>query len=181
VKLDHVPRLYGLVAEFDSPTHILTAAHKVREAGYKKVEAYTPFPIEEVSHALGHTHTWVPYIVLAGGIGGAVLGFSLCYLASTQWYPMLTGGRPFNSWPSFIPVTYECTILGASVSAVLGMLGLNGLPEPHHPLFNVDRFQHASRDRYYLCIEAKDPKFDRAMTRAFLHGLHASEVCDVEY
>lgn len=174
---EHGP--YGLLAEFDSPTQILAAARKTREAGYKNVEAYTPFPIEDLSHALGHHHSWVPYICLAGGIGGAVLGFALCYWTSVIAYPMNIGGRPLNSWPSFIPVTYECTILFASFSAVIGMMMLNGLPQPHHPLFNSERFALASRDRYFLCIEAKDPKFDPAGTRAFLQSLHPSEVSDV--
>lgn len=171
---------YGMLAEFDSPNQILAAARKVRAAGYKNVEAYTPFPVEELSHELGHHHSWVPYICLAGGIGGAVLGFALCYWTSVIAYPMNIGGRPFNSWPSFIPVTYECTILGASFAAVIGMLMLNGLPQPYHPLFNSERFALASRDRYFLCIEAKDPKFDPVGTREFLRGLHPSEVSDVE-
>lgn len=181
MKRDTAHGRYGLLAEFDSPAQIVAAARKTREAGYKKVEAYTPFPIEELAHELGHHHSWVPYICLAGGIAGAVLGFGLCYWTSVIAYPMNIGGRPFNSWPSFIPVTYECTILLASFSAVIGMLVLNGLPEPHHPLFNSERFALASRDRYFLCVEAKDPKFDAAATRTFLQGLRASEVSDVEY
>jgi len=172
---------YGMLAEFDSPTQILAAARKVRAAGYKNVEAYTPFPIEELSHELGHHHSWVPYICLAGGITGALVGFGLCYWTSVIAYPMNIGGRPLNSWPSFIPVTYECTILFAAFSAVIGMMVLNGLPEPHHPLFNSERFALASRDRYFLCVEAKDPKFDPAATRTFLQGLHASEVSDVAF
>jgi hypothetical protein len=181
MKLDHVPRLHGLMAEFDSPQQILDAAHQVRNAGYRKVEAYSPYPIEELWEALGHHQSWVPWIVLGGGVSGAVLGFGLCYWVSAIAYPLNIGGRPFNSWPSFIPVTFECTILLASLSAVMGMLALNGLPMPHHPVFNVDRFAHASRDRYYLCIEAGDPKFDKNATRAFLQGLRPAEVADVEY
>jgi len=181
MKLDHVPRLYGLLAEFETPTEIVAAAKQVRAAGYRKVEGYSPFPIEELAHALDTHHSKVPYLVLAGGIMGATLGFGLCYWTSVIAYPMNIGGRPFNSWPAFIPVTYECTILFSSLSAVLGMLALNGLPQPNHPLFNVDRFAHASRDKYFLCIEAKDPKFDLNQTRAFLQGLRPSEVSDVEY
>jgi hypothetical protein len=181
MKLDHVPRLYGLVAEFNTPDEIVAAAKAARAAGYRKVEGYSPFPIEELAHALENHHSKVPYLVLAGGITGATLGFSLCYWTSVIAYPMNIGGRPFNSWPAFIPVTYECTILLSCLSAVLGMLALNGLPEPHHPLFNVDRFSLASRDKYFLCIEAKDPKFEVDQTRAFLQGLRPSEVSDVEY
>ncbi len=181
MKLDHVARLYGLVAEFDTPAAIVAAAKEARAAGYRNLEAYSPFPIEELAHALDNHHSKVPYLVLGGAIAGATLGFGLCYWTSVIAYPMNIGGRPFNSWPAFIPVTYECTILFASLSAVLGMLALNGLPEPHHPLFNVDRFSLASRDKYFLCIEAKDPKFETSQTRAFLQGLRPSEVSDVEY
>lgn len=181
MKLDHVARLYGLIAEFDSPTQVVAAARQVRAAGYRKVEAYSPYPIEELWEAVGHHHSRVPWIVLAGGVSGASLGFGLCYWVSTMAYPLNVGGRPFNSWPAFIPVTFECTILLAALSALMGMLALNGLPEPHHPVFNVDRFALASRDRYYLCIDATDPKFDKATTRAFLLGLRPAEVSDVEY
>jgi len=180
MKLDHVPRLYGLLAEFDSPRQILAAAHQVHNAGYRKVEAYSPYPIEELWEVLEHKSK-VPWIVLGGGVSGAVLGFSLCYWVSTMAYPLNVGGRPWNSWPAFIPVTFECTILLSALSAVMGMLALNGLPLPHHPVFNVDRFAFASRDRYYLLIEATDPKFDKMSTRAFLQGLHPVEVSDVEH
>jgi hypothetical protein len=172
--------LYGLLAEFDSPEQIVVAARRAREAGYRKMEAYSPFPMEELSHAMGIHHSLVPYIVLAGGIMGALGGFALCYWKSAIAYPMNIGGRPLNSWPAFIPVTYECTILAASLSAVFGMLAINGLPRPHHPVFNVDRFSQASRDRYFLCIQAEDPKFERAATRDFLKSLHPLEVSDVE-
>jgi hypothetical protein len=181
MKQHHVPRLHGVMAEFDSPTQILAAAHQVRNAGYRHVEAYSPYPIEELWEALGHHRSWVPWLVLVGGVSGAVLGFALCYWVSAIAYPVNIGGRPFNSWPAFIPVTFECTILLASLSAVMGMLALNGLPTPHHPVFNVERFVHASRDRYYLCIDARDPKFDHNVTRAFLHNLRPIEVTDVQY
>ena len=174
------PQLYGLLAEFDSPAALVAAAEKTRAAGYRRLDAYTPFPIEELAHALGHHRSLVPYLVLAGGISGALGGFGLCYWASVIAYPLNIGGRPFNSWPSFLPVTFECTILLASFAAVFGMFALNGLPRPHHPVFNVDRFRHASRDRYYLCIEAEDPRFDRTATRNFLVSLHPSEVSEVE-
>jgi len=174
------PRLYGYLAEFESPSQIVAAARRTREAGYRKIEAYTPFPLEELNHALGYHRSWVPYMVLAGGVFGALAGFGLCYWVSTTAYPMNIGGRPFNSWPAFIPVTFECTILFAALSAVFGMLAVNGLPMPYHPIFNAERFVSASRDRYYLCIEAEDPKFDPKATREFLQSLSPSEVSDVE-
>lgn len=177
--LDVRPQLYGLLAEFDSPAALVRAARRAREAGYRKLEAYTPFPIEELNHALGYHHSRMPRIVLAGGLLGALGGFALCYWTSVIAYPLNIGGRPFNSWVSFIPVTFECTILAASLSAVFGMLALNGLPMPHHPVFNVERFARASRDRYFLCIQVEDPKFDRQATRSFLQSLHPSEVADV--
>jgi len=174
------PRLYGCLAEFENPGDLVAAARRAREAGYRKLEAYTPFPIEELNHALGYHRSWVPYLVLAGGIVGALGGFGLCYWASTIAYPMNIGGRPMNSWPAFIPVTFECTVLLASLSAVVGMFALNGLPMPHHPVFNAERFALASRDRYFLCIESEDPRFDGKTTREFLRALRPSEVSDVE-
>jgi hypothetical protein len=178
-RLDVRPQLHGVLAEFESPVALVQAARRARAAGYRKLEAYTPFPIEELNEALAYHHSWVPHIVLAGGLLGALGGFALCYWTSVIAYPMNIGGRPFNSWVSFIPVTFECTILAASLSAVVGMLALNGLPMPHHPVFNVERFAHASRDRYFLCIQADDPRFDREATRSFLASLHPSEVADV--
>jgi hypothetical protein len=172
--------LHGLLAEFDSPAALVAAAEATRQAGYRRTDAFTPFPIEEVAHALGHHHSKVPYMVLTGGILGALGGFGLCYWTSVIAYPMNIGGRPFNSWPSFLPITFECTILLAAFAAVFGMLALNGLPRPYHPVFNVERFTHASRDRYFLCIQADDPRFDRVATRAFLAGLHPSEVSEIE-
>lgn len=174
------PDVYGLLAEFTTPGALVAAAEKSRAAGYRRLDAYTPFPIEEVAHALGHHHSKVPALVLSGGILGALGGFGLCYWTSVIAYPMNIGGRPFNSWPSFLPVTFECTILLAAVAAVFGMLALNGFPRPHHPIFNAERFVHASRDRYFLCIQADDPRFDAKQTRAFLESLQPSEVCAVE-
>jgi hypothetical protein len=179
VKLEPGKSLHGLMAEFDSTTQIVAAARRTREAGYRKIEAYTPFPIEDLNHALGLHRSLVPYIVLTGGILGALGGFALCYWTSAIAYPMNIGGRPLNSWPAFIPVTYECTILASSLSAVFGMLMLNGLPRPHHPVFNVERFHTASRDRYFLCIESSDPRFDLATTKEFLRSLHPLEVSEV--
>lgn len=174
------PGLYGLLAEFDNPTDIVHAAHKAYEEGYRSMDAYSPYPIEELSEAVGFHHTKLPLIVLVGGIIGGLAGFALQYWTSVLDYPLNVGGRPYNSWPSFIVPTFETTILGAALSAVFGMLALNGLPRPYHPVFNSERFALASRDRFFLCIEAKDPKFDRDKTAEFLRSLGPREVIDVE-
>jgi hypothetical protein len=174
------PLIHGLMAEFNSADDLIAAAHRIHDAGYHNVDAYTPYPIEEVSEALGHHRSKLPLIVLIGGILGGLGGYSLQFWAATIAYPMNIGGRPFHSWPAFIVPTFECTILAAALFAVLGMFALNGLPHPYHPVFNVPRFALASRDRYFLVVEARDPKFDRAETERFLTGLKASEVFEVE-
>ena len=171
-------RIYGLMAEFDSPTALVTAARQAREAGYRKMDAYSPFPIEELSEVLHH-HDRLPLLVLIGGIVGGTSGFLFQYWASAIDYPINVGGRPLLSWPSFIPVTFEMTILVAAFAAVLGMLGLNGLPMPYHPVFNVPRFEYASRNRFFLCIESSDPLFDEDVTGKFLESLEPREVCEV--
>jgi hypothetical protein len=176
----HEPRLYGLLAEFASPQDLLDAVRAVRAAGYREIDAYTPFPIEEVSEAIGHRGSPLPFIVFFGGLVGAAGGYFFQYWVSAVDYPLNIGGRPLHSWPAFIPVTFEMTILVAGLAAVLGMLALNRLPMPYHPLFSVPRFALASRDRYFLSIQVVDPKFDRAATRAFLLELHPSGVFDVE-
>ena len=175
------PRLYGLLAEFASPQDLVEAAEAARSAGFRRLDAFTPFPIERLSEALGHRPSKVPMLVLIGAILGALLGYGLQYWISAVSYPLNIGGRPYNSWPAFIPVTFELTILVAGVFTVLGMLALNGLPTPYHPVFNVPRFALASRDRYVLCVESKDAKFDEAATRSFLEGLRPSGVFDVEW
>lgn len=172
--------LYGLIAEFDKPENLLVAARRAYQEGYRRMDAYTPFPIEELAEAIGFHHTRLPFIVLMGGIFGAVAGFGLFYYTEVIDYPLNVGGKPFFSWPAFIPITFETTILFAALSAVLGMLALNGLPMPYHPVFNVPRFALATRDRFFLCIEARDPKFDREGTRKFLESLGAQEVSEVE-
>ncbi len=172
--------LYGLMAEFGAAGDLVAAAHRSREAGYTKLDAYTPYPIEEVSEALGHHHSKLPLIVLVGGIVGFLAGFGLQWWSSVVAYPHNVGGRPLNSWISFIPVTFETTVLVAALAAVLGMFALNKLPMPYHPVFNAKRFALASRDRFFLCIEATDPRFDPVATRDFLAGLGPTEVSEVE-
>ena len=172
--------LYGLMAEFESPTELVEAARHAREAGYKKLDAYTPYPIEALSEALEIHDRRLPAVVLGGGILGALFGYGLCYWCSVIEFPMNIGGKPFHSAPAFIVPTFECTILFAAFAAVLGMLGLNGLPMPYHPVFNAERFALASRDRFFLCIEARDPKFDHDQTWAFLSSMAPNAVMDVE-
>lgn len=179
--MKHRPPIYGLLAEFHEPEALVEAAHRAHQAGYRKMDGFTPFPIEGLSEALGFHHTRLPLIVLVGGLIGCAGGFFMQYYASVISYPLIVGGKPFNSWPAFIPVTFELTVLVAAFAAVLGMLGLNGLPTPYHPLFNVDRFAMASRDRFFLCIEAVDPQFDRGETRKFMESLTEFGVHEVDH
>jgi hypothetical protein len=172
--------IYGLLAEFDGPDTLIAAAAKVRAARYRRVDAYSPFPVHGLAEALGFRRSRVPLLVLAGGIFGALAGFSMQWFANVVAYPINIGGRPDNSWPAWIPITFECTVLCASFSAVLGMLLLNGLPQPYHPLFNVKSFaEHASRDRFFVAIESTDPKFNLEETREFLVSLNPKEVIEV--
>lgn len=172
---------YGLMAEFDDPKSLLAAATKATDAGYTKMDAYSPFPIHGLHEAIGFKKTWLSTIVLGGGILGALGGFGMQYFASVIHYPLNIGGRPLNSWPAFIPITFEVTVLLASFSAVFGMIVLNGLPQPYHPVFNVKRFQFASRDQFFLCIESDDPRFESGETRRFLQSLNPIEVNDVPW
>ena len=172
-------KLYGLMAEFESPDHLLEAAEKTRDAGYKKIDAYAPYPIHGLSEALGLAETKVPLIVLCGGICGVLGGFFMMYYSAVITYPINIGGRPYNSWPAFIPITFECMILLSAFAAVLGMLGLNGLPAPYHPVFNVESFARASQDKYFLVIESRDPHFDVDKTREFLKSLGPEEIAEV--
>ncbi len=177
--VDPRSHIWGLMAEFSDPRAVVYAARRAYQEGYRRLDAYTPFPIEELSEAVGVHHTKVPLIVLIGGILGALTGYGLQYWVSVIAYPINVGGRPFQSWPSFIPVTFELTVLFAALSAVFGMLALNGLPAPYHPVFNVPRFALATRDRFFLCIETADPKFDLHATREFLAGFAPREVSEV--
>jgi Protein of unknown function (DUF3341) len=174
------PSLYGLMAEFGDPKDLVAAARRATEAGYRRMDAYSPLPIEELHGALGSRPTRLPLIVLIGGLVGCAGGYLLQWWVSTVAYPVNVGGKPLDSWPAFIPVTFECTILVAALFAVFGMLALNGLPQPYHPVFNVARFAQASTDKFFLCIEARDPKFDLVETSKFLQSLHAQHVNEVK-
>ena len=175
------PPIYGLMAEFSEPNELIAAIRQARAGGYRQMDAYTPYPIEEVSEELGIHGNRLPLIVLIGGIVGLCAGIGLQYWTSVIAYPLNIGGRPYNSLVSFIPITFETTVLFAAIAAVLGMLALNGLPMPYHPVFNVPRFALASRDRFFLCIEASDPMFDRDLTRRFLERLVPRSVAEVEH
>ena len=173
-------RTWGLLAEFERPEELVAAAQRAREAGYRRMDAYTPFPIHGLSDAMGFRPTKLPLVVLAGGIIGGAAALGMMWYSATIHYPLNVAGKPFASWPMFIPITFEVTVLCAALTAVFGMLGMNGLPMPYHPVFNAPRFAFASRDRFFLCVEATDPKFDIEMTRGFLSGLGAKEVVAVE-
>jgi len=171
--------LYGLMAEFDSPSALVEAADKARLAGYRRMDAYSPIPIEELSEALGLRRTRLPILVFLGGLAGGLGGYGLEYWSQVIEYPMNIGGRLYHSWPHFIPVTFETTVLGAALTAFVGMWALNELPQPYHPVFNVPEFVRASTDRFFLCIESGDPRFDREATWTFLEGLRPVGVSEV--
>lgn len=173
-------KIYGLMAEFDTPTALVDAANRVREAGFTKTDAFSPFPLHEIDAALGIRRSILPFLVFGGGILGLLSGIGLQYYTHVIDYPIIVGGRPHFSLPAFIPPAYELTILLAAFTAVFGMLFLNGLPQPYHPVFNVPRFALASRDKFFLLIEARDPKFKYEDTRDFMQNLNAQEVFDVD-
>jgi hypothetical protein len=177
--MDHRP-IYGLMAEFETPEQVLEAAHRTRDAGYRRIDAFSPIPVEGLAEAVGFDWTALPFMVFFGGLGGGCTGFGMCYYANVISFPLNIGGKPFNSWPMWIPITFELTILGAALTAVFGMLALNGLPMPHHPTFNVERFVLASTDRFFLCIKSRDKKFDLPQTKAFLESLHPRGVFEIE-
>ena len=172
--------IYGLMAEFETSEDLLGAAQRAREAGYHRMDAYSPFPVEGLADAVGFHSTRVPLFCLIGGLIGCFGGFYLQYWPNVIGYPLNIGGKPYNSWPSFIPITFEMTILCAGLATVFGMLALNGLPTPYHPVFNTPRFELATRNRFFLCIQARDPKFDLPKTKDFLASLKAKEVSEIE-
>jgi len=186
--VSHVPHsrsfgtgaLYGLMAEFTTPKELVDGTRAVYEAGYRNFDAYSPMPIEEAAEAMGLHKSRLPFLVLLGGIFGGLSGFGMAYWTSVIDLPLNVAGRPLNSWPAFIPITFETTILFAAFAAVFGMIALNGLPQPYHPVFNHERFAMASRDRFFVCIEATDPKFDKQDTERFLKDLKPRSVDEVE-
>ena len=173
-------RRHGVMAEFESAQAVVDAARKVMAHGFTKVEGYSPVPIEELNDIIHQTRTVLPKLVLAGGLTGMAIGFALQYWASVIEYPMNIGGRPQASWITFIIPSYELTILFAALTAAIGMMVLNGLPQPYHPVFNVDRFAMASSDKFFLVVESADPKFDQAGTSEFLRSTGAKGVYDVD-
>ncbi len=170
---------FGLLAEFVEPDELVKATARIYDAGYRDFEAYTPMPVEGLPEAVGFPRSRMPLTVLIGGVVGCLAGFGMQYYFTVIDYPLNIGGRPLNSWPSFVPVVFELTVLFAALSAVLGMLAMNGLPRPHHPLFGVPQFDRATQDRFFVCIRRTDPMFHEQTTREFLQRLGAKEVIDV--
>jgi hypothetical protein len=171
--------LHGLVAEFETPEQLLAAAQQTTSAGYTRAEAYTPFPIDGLADALGFHKTSIGLITLLAGVIGGFTGFGMCWYANVINYPLDIGGRPHNSWPAWIPITFELTVLFAALTAAFGMLLLNGLPRLHHPIFNAPHFDRASHDRFFLCIESTDPRFDPPAVHEFLKSLHPLAIEEV--
>src|SRR5215813_3524188 len=174
------PRLYGVMAEFDSPNQVFAAARRAYRAGYRRINGYSPYPIEELAEAIGFHRTALPLIVLIGGVLGGLGGFFMQYWMEVINYPLNVGGKPFNSVPAFIPITFECTVLCAAFAAVLGMLALNKLPQPYHPVFNAPDFALATRDRFFLVVEASDRKYNHDEVTSLLKSLSAIDVTDVD-
>ena len=171
--------IYGLMAEFETGDALLEGAKRAHEAGYRQMDGFSPFPLHGLSEALGFRRTRLPLVTLIGGLLGGGGAYFMLWYASVVSYPINVGGRPLHSWPAFIPITFELSVLGASFAALFGMLALNGLPRPYHPVFNVPEFVRASRDRFFLVIEARDPKFHLGNTRQFLESLKPERVFEV--
>jgi len=171
-----VTDLFGVMAEFRTPEELVFAAHSAREAGYTAMDAYSPFPIEGLHEALGHKETKLPLLILIGGIVGGAGGFFMQEYAAMIGYALNIGGRPLNSWPSFIPITFELTILFAGLTAAIGMIALNGMPQPYHPVFNLPGFERVTSDRFFLCLEASGTTFDPEAARSFLEGLRPERI-----
>jgi hypothetical protein len=180
MRMGKSPRAYGMIAEFDGPDALVEATRRTYQAGYRRMDAYTPFPVHGLAEAMGRRGIRLPLVVLAGGLIGAIGGFLLQAYSNVFDYPMNIGGRPLFSWPAYIPITFELMVLAAVFAAVFGMLALNGLPQPHHPVFNAPNFELASRTHFFLCVEAADPKYDSAGTRRFLEGLGPTSVAEIE-
>jgi hypothetical protein len=178
---DETEKPFGLMAEFDTPEAILRATQKAYDSGYRRIEAYTPFPVHGLDEAVGFPKNRVSLVVLIGGLIGAATGFGMQAIAMAYHYPFMIGGRPFLSWPMFIPITFEGGILCAAFAAFAGMFAMNGLPMPYHPVFNVERFrERATRDGFFLTVESSDDRYDEAETRSFLEGLGAKQVMLVD-
>lgn len=171
--------IYAMVAEFDSAEALLAAAEKTKEAGYKAVDAYTPFPVHGLSEAIGFHDVRVPWMIFMGGLLGATTGYTLQWYTAVVDYPLNVGGKPLNSLPSFIPITFECTILFSALTAVFGMLALNRLPKPYHSIFNTPGFERASQDRFFLAIETSDHLYESEQVQRFLSELNALKVSEV--
>jgi hypothetical protein len=172
--------LYGIIAEFEHAEEVTRASRKAYEAGYREMDAYTPFPVEGLSEALGHRDHWVPWIMFIGGAVGCIAGFSLLYWWMEVDYPLNIGGKPLFSWPMYLPITFEITVLLSALSGIVGMFMLNGLPRPYHPVFDAPNFELATSSRFFLCIQHDDPLFDHAKTREFMNTLGAVRVSDIE-
>jgi hypothetical protein len=176
LELSSLPEIHGAMAEFDTPEELLEACHQAYSAGYRKMDAYAPLPVEGLAEAIGFKRNKVAFCVLIAGICGVIGGFGLLEWITVIAYPHNVGGRPLNSWPAYIPITFECMILLSALTALVSMLAMNGLPKPYHPVFNVPAFERASIDRFFLCIESRDPNFRTEDTLEFLRSLGGREV-----